>query len=253
MKGHLRIAMPLVVIALFLQSVASAGDSYQECTSSISGNFNGTAIDESNYLWFTSVFKLNGQVSSPVTLYATHGTITFTANGKAYTIIVPNSVITFSPTVTLATNDFQHLSQKSLGIGWNTQLQSSGLAGNDLSQAVRFEVPAGGLPGGIKNVSWQTTFSSFTSNLSVNWQWAAAVYTQFIADYDALAVKPVDDNKASQYQNSDHAGTPENYKTFVIGGASGGGGSNYTGSLSATASCALTTDGSVSFTTSQTP
>src|SRR5438876_11122063 len=48
-----------------------------------------------------------------------------------------------------------------------------------------------------------------------------------------LAVKPVDDTKASQYKNSDHAGTPENLKTFVTGGARGGGGSNFTGSLSA--------------------
>jgi hypothetical protein len=48
-------------------------------------------------------------------------------------------------------------------------------------------------------------------------------------------VKPVDDNKASIYQNSDHAGTPEYFQTYVIGGATGGGGSNFTGSYSATA------------------
>jgi hypothetical protein len=47
-------------------------------------------------------------------------------------------------------------------------------------------------------------------------------------------VKPVDDNKASAYKNSDHAGTPESFKAFVTGGARGGGGSNYTGSWSGT-------------------
>jgi hypothetical protein len=46
----------------------------------------------------------------------------------------------------------------------------------------------------------------------------------------------VDDPKLSRYQNSDHAGTPENDKQNVTGGATGGGGSNYTGSLSATKS-----------------
>jgi len=76
-------------------------------------------------------------------------------------------------------------------------------------------------------------------------------YTSFDTDYNALGVKPVDDNKASQYQNSDHAGTPENFKMFVIGGATGGGGSNYTGSYSATGSCALTLDGSSSLTVSK--
>jgi hypothetical protein len=35
-------------------------------------------------------------------------------------------------------------------------------------------------------------------------------------------------------KNSDHAGTPENFKPFVIGGARGGGGSNYTGLYSGT-------------------
>jgi hypothetical protein len=58
----------------------------------------------------------------------------------------------------------------------------------------------------------------------VQWQWAAAVYSQFGADYNSLGVKPVDDNCGSQYQNSDHAGTPENYKQFALGGARGGGG-----------------------------
>jgi hypothetical protein len=135
-----------------------------------------------------------------------------------------------------------------LGKGWDTQLQSSGLAGNDLMTAVEFKVPSGGLPGGIKDVSFTATFSSYATGLTVNWQWAAAVYTSFDTDYNAVGVKPVDDNKASEYKNSDHAGTPENFKSFVTGGAAGGGGSNYTGSYSATGSCALTPDGSTSVT-----
>ena len=40
----------------------------------------------------------------------------------------------------------------------------------------------------------------------------------------------MDDNKADiNYKNSDHAGTPENDLKFVIGGARGGGGNNFTG------------------------
>ena len=61
-------------------------------------------------------------------------------------------------------------------------------------------------------------------------------YAHFSADYNALGVKPVDDNKKNPYLNADHAGTPENFKPFVIGGATGGGGTNYTGGLSGTAS-----------------
>jgi hypothetical protein len=60
------------------------------------------------------------------------------------------------------------------------------------------------------------------------------VYTNFSGDYNALGIKPVDDNHLTQYQNSDHAGTPEAFRKYVIGGAIGGGGSNYTGSYSST-------------------
>ncbi len=76
------------------------------------------------------------------------------------------------------------------------------------------------------------------SGVTFSWQWAAAVYTRFDTDPDALGVKPVDDNKASVYHNSDHAGTPENFRSFVVGGARGGGGSNFTGSYSGTKSAA---------------
>jgi hypothetical protein len=64
-----------------------------------------------------------------------------------------------------------------------------------------------------------------------------AVYTSFSTDYTKLGVKPVDDNQASSYKNSDYAGTPESFTAYVTGGATGGGGSNYTGSYSGTGSC----------------
>jgi hypothetical protein len=47
-------------------------------------------------------------------------------------------------------------------------------------------------------------------------------------------VKPIDGDKQNPCANSDHAGTPERFLEFVIGGAMGGGGSNFTGSYSGT-------------------
>jgi hypothetical protein len=231
-----------------LMAAAQASASYQECTSTITGNFNGTAINQGDYIWFSGVLTVKGLGSSPTTLYVSHASVTFTANNITYTVHVPSSAITFSSATTTATTDYVQLHPLFLGKGWDTQLQSSGLAGNDLMTAVEFKVPSGGLPGGIKDVSFTATFSSYATGLTVNWQWAAAVYTSFDTDYNAAGVKPVDDNKASEYKNSDHAGTPENFKSFVTGGAAGGGGSNYTGSYSATGSCALTPDGSTSVT-----
>jgi len=52
-----------------------------------------------------------------------------------------------------------------------------------------------------------------------------------------LNVKPTHQN-ACNVNNGDHAGTPENpaYQQCVTGGATGGGGSNFTGSWSGTVS-----------------
>lgn len=238
-------------ILLLLGSEAALAHPFK-CTSAITSNFNGTAVASGDFIWFNGVVKVSGLHASPATVFVTHASITFTANGKTYLLTVPDSEITFSTSTTLATTHFETLSAE-IGspLGWDTDLPFGGLAGNDFLAGLTFRVPATGLPGGIKNVIWQATFSSNTSGLTVNWQWAAAAYTNFNTGYNALGVKPVDDNKASQYQNSDHAGTPENFKEFVIGGVRGGGGSNFTGSYSGTGSCALTLQPTTSLTVSE--
>ena len=199
--------------------------------SSIASNFNGTAIPGGSFIWFSSVFKASGLGSQPVRVFLRAASLQFTAGGATYNLPVPDATITISPSATSATTSFD--SSKN---AWITNLPSTGLAGNSFLSGMTFPVPASGLPGGINPVTWSGTFYSDTSGVSINWQWAAAVYTSFGSDYRSLNVKPVDDTSASVYKNSDHAGTPEAYKTFVTGGARGGGGSNYTGSYSATAS-----------------
>ena len=203
---------------------------------STTGNFNGTPIAGGKHIWFSSVFSVPGlnpsQLTKPLTITFTRVTITFTANSTPYTVNVPNANITYDPSATTATTTFDGLDNQ-----WFTTLPTTNLSGNNFLDAVEFQVPASGFPGGIQPVAWQGTFGSTTSGLSVQWQWGAAVYTQFSANYNSLGVKSVDDNKASQYKNSDHAGTPENFTAYVTGGATGGGGSNYTGSYSGTAAC----------------
>ena len=100
---------------------------------------------------------------------------------------------------------------------------------------VAYKVPAA-ISGGVKSVNWTCTARSDSGSVSTQWKWAAAVYTQFNSDPNACGVKPDDSNNLDQYCNSDHAGTPENCKGYVTGGACGGGGSNWTGSYSGTVS-----------------
>jgi hypothetical protein len=196
----------------------------------ISSNFNGTAISAHDYIWFTSVLNVHGLGSGPVTI-GFMGSIQFSVDGAQNVVPVPSALVTFSPSTTLATTVFSNGN-------WVTMVPSSGLAGNVFLAGVAVRAPApAGFPGGIKPVTWQGMFFSTTPGLTVQWQWAAAVYASFSADYTQLGVKPVDDNRASAYQNSDHAGTPENFTPSVVGGATGGGGSNFTGSYSGTSAC----------------
>jgi hypothetical protein len=220
------------VSAGILAATGGAGKALAQSNgeSAISSNFNGTPIPAGDWIWFTAVMKVHGLSSQPVTI-GFMGSIEFSVNGTQYVVPVPSALVTLSPYVTLATTVFTNGQ-------WVTTVPLSGLAGSVFFDGVAVQAPQpDGFPGGIQPVTWQGTFFSLTPGLEVQWQWAAAVYNNvnFGADYTQLGVKPVDDNKASVYQNSDHAGTPENFEAFVVGGARGGGGSNFTGSYSGTA------------------
>ena len=168
--------------------------------------------------------KPSGLGSTPVTFRFTNQMIT----SSAITTSLPDSQVTSDPTATTATTTFT-------GGMWVTRVPSSGLAGNTFLSGFGYKVPAK-IPGGLKNVTWTVTIIPTSSTATMQWQWAAAIYTTFSPDPNALGVKPVDDTKASIYKNSDHAGTPEKFKSKVTGGATGGGAGNYTGSYSATGS-----------------
>jgi hypothetical protein len=228
-------ASPMTAVGSGLGLLAVAGmaqDALAQSSGvdSITSNFNGTAIPAGDWIWFTAVLKVHGLGSSPVTI-GFSGSIQFSVNGTLYYLPVPSALVTFSPNVTVATTVFASGQ-------WVTTVPISGLAGNVFLDGFALQAPAGGFPGGINPVTWQGMFFSLTPGITVQWQWAAAVYNNvsFGLDYTQLGVKPVDDNKASMYQDSDHAGTPENFTPYVIGGARGGGGSNFTGSYSATGS-----------------
>jgi hypothetical protein len=207
-------------------------------------NFNGTQIifqstPGGSYVWFTSDGTVSGLPSAGATLHITDQSITIPATGSSpqYVVPVPDAYVTFSPSVTVATTTFNTSSN-----AWIIDLPTSALAGNVFFGGVAFKVPVAGLPAGIQNVDWSGEFTTATPGLSVNWQWHAAAYSDFTSDYNSIAPKPVDDNNASIYKNSDHAGTPEGtdsvsgkpWKNFVEGGGSGGGGGNYCGSGSST-------------------
>jgi hypothetical protein len=203
---------------------------------SIQSNFNGTPIPAGDFIWFSSVIKVQGLPSGQsATVFFEKQTITFTANGKTFHPSVQDGEAQFSAGATSATTTFTTPGFTTPGL-WLTKVPPQ-VSGNTFISGLAFVVPAGGLPGGINPVTWMGTLRATASvPLTVQWLWAAAVYTKFSTNSNSLGVKATDDNHFPPYQNSDHAGTPESFKSFVTGGARGGGGANYTGSLSATAS-----------------
>jgi hypothetical protein len=142
---------------------------------------------------------------------------------------VPDGKITFDPNVTLATTSFDAVNNV-----WLTTIPWD-LDDNALLTATSWVVPAGGIPGDIEPVSWCGTFASDTADVDIGWRWAAAAYASFSSDNNTLGVKPMNTDRDNSSNNKDRAGTPENFKTAVIPGARGKGGTNYTGTYSGSA------------------
>jgi hypothetical protein len=230
---------------------ASSGNIPLSCPSpptcpqnSISTNFNGNAIAAGDYIWFNSVAKVNGVPSSGGHVFLTNVHVHFTANGIPYTVNIPGGQIYLSPSVTTASTFF------SKGQEWITSAPA-GFGDDIFLSGLGWQVPSGGLPGGIQNVTWQGDFT-VSAGMTMSWQWAAAVYTQFVPEpplgsnettnaYTTLDVKVLHSTSLDAYHNGDQAGTPENRSNpFIpqpINGATGGGAANYTGSYSATGHC----------------
>lgn len=199
--------------------------------SSIESNFNGNSIAAGDWIWFNAVVKPAAPIPSTGILVRAVGqsvTLTF-KNGSTLVLSVPDSRIDYSSSATTGSTSF-------VSNRWLTVVPLK-FTDNVFMGGLAFQVPSGGLPGGISNVTWTAWINtnSTAGTFKVNWQWAAAVYTNFTSDYNLLGVKPLHSTSLDAYPSGDQAGTPENFTAYVIGGARGGGGSNFTGSYSGTA------------------
>jgi len=193
------------------------------------------AIASGNYIWFDAVANnVQGLPSSgaQVKLYLSNSSISFTANGSSYKITVPNSVVTFN---SAAQTTGAKTSYDLVNSRWSTVVAKTALTGNTFVSGVAFQVPAN-FPTGIQNVTWSASYSTDTPGITLQWQWGAAVYSSFSTTYATTSVSNMlGVNPEDGVVGSDPAGTPENYKPSVIFGATGGGGTNYAGYLSAAA------------------
>ena len=225
-------AFALVVLAILFLTLGT--EVKATTVSTISSNFNGTAVPAGSFIWFTAVGKLSGSApSTPFTVDLTNSHITFTstdASHTQFTVNAPNAVITFGPSGTIASTSFS-------GGAWNTTAAYNA-SGNIFLDAVAFQIPTGISIKGANPVTWTAGFSTNASSpFTLNWAWAAAAYSSSCtamgstSTYGSLNVQPAD--------TSIHAGTPNACgpsitPNYLEPGARGGGGSNWTGSLSGT-------------------
>ena len=200
------------------------GTTGNPCNTSLTSNFNGTSIPAGRYIWFNSSFDPGplGAGTDPVTIYFTNGVISFTANNVQYNLNVPNARIRFDASVTSASTQF-------INNEWVTVVPRA-YTSDVFMAGLSYLVPVN-FPGNYMNVNWAANISIDKPGISLAWRWAAAVYTTF-AGNSGINVKPINGTTQNPYPNSDRASTPENFKPFVVDGARGTGGTNYTGSFS---------------------
>jgi hypothetical protein len=169
------------------------------CLTSIDMPFDGTAIPAGDTIWMPAVVDIHGKGNaSPATINFRGQSITLGATGTP--ISVPDGSVIFSASATAATTTYGPN-------GWTTTVPVN-VAGRSFFTGVAIPVPAPGLPGGTKPVTWSGQISSPTPGVEVHWQWGATVYTTFSADYTTLGVTPANDG-----------GTPQNEQQFATGGA----------------------------------
>jgi len=192
---------------------------------SLTTNFSAVAIPAGKYIWFNSTFDpaTLGAGTGNVTVNITNTVITFTANNVQHSLNVPNARIRFDAGASSATTEFiNNIWETVVPHNYSSDIFMTGLS---------YKVPVD-LPGNYISVTWKTNINIDNDGVSLGWRWAAAVYDT-LANHAGINVKPINGTTLNPYPNTDRAGSPQNFKSFVVAGARGTGEPNYTGSYTA--------------------
>lgn len=208
--------------------VTAALETQNSC---ISSDFRNVGVAGGSYLWFNSIFKVKDVTKKKITVTFFQSSVQFQYKDSSSHLVtvnqtMPDAKIVIDPSVTTASTSFDDVDNV-----WITTVPL------DLDDAafltgIPWLVPAGGIPADIEPISWCGTFASDTAGVDIGWRWAAAAYSSFSSNNAVLGVKPMFADHDNPGSNHDLAGTPENFKQFVVRGARGNGGTNYTGTYS---------------------
>jgi hypothetical protein len=143
-----------------------------------------------------------------------------TLNSTHY--VLPDGLLTFDPAApSTITTTYDAVMNR-----WETLINPSHMSDEMFFLGAAIPVTPAIAAGAKATLSY--TVSSSDPHLSFPWQWSAAVYTFWPSDWNQAMIQP--------FHQSLHAGTPLNttVQKSLIQGPRGGGGSNFTGSWSAT-------------------
>ena len=211
--------------------VTAALRSQQAC---IASDFRNVAVPGGSYVWFNSIFKVRDVTKQLIHVSFFQSSVQFqytdpAGNAVSVNQALPDAKITIDPNATTASTSFDAINNV-----WITTIPWD-LDDNSFLTGMPWLVPSAGLPADVEPVTVCGTFASDVASVDIGWRWAAAAYSSFSSDNITLGVKPMDTDHDIKATNHDHAGSPENYIQFVIPGARGKGGKNYTGTYSRSA------------------
>ena len=188
--------------------------------SRITAGFNNNDIPLGRSIWFSAVVNVNYTGTYPLTLSFTDQNIAssrFNVNPKIAKLIITDSV-------TQATTSFT-------GTEWLT-IAPPNINGNYFISGYSHLVPSTILRN-LSAITWKGVWTASRPGVTtLQWKWSAAVYSTFSTDLTTLGVKAADGDTTTIYTNTDPAGSPENYKLFVIAGGRGLGNGDFVGTYS---------------------
>lgn len=170
-------------------------------------------------VWIHAQFKQISGIPTNTTSTVLFSGVSFVLNGTTYPM--PNGRVVFDPTASPVSSTVFS------GGTWTTTINPNFISDENFFTGAAIPVDANISGGGKATI--QFTANSSVNPISFQWQWSAAAYTFWPTDWNQAGIQPY-------HGNGLHADTPTNVQVqhSLIQGPRGGGGSNFTGSWSAT-------------------
>ncbi|HET9832997.1 MAG TPA: SdrD B-like domain-containing protein [Vicinamibacterales bacterium] len=174
--------------------------------------------------WVHAQFKPTG-VPTTTSSVAQFTGVSFVLNGISYPM--PDGIVNFDPNGPATSTTTFSGTPGTSSARWTTTINPNFISDENFFVGAAIPVDPTIAGGGQATIRFTTQTDD--TGLSFSWQWSAAVYTYWPSDWNQAMIQ-------AYHGNGEHADTPNNTQVqkSLIQGPRGGGGSNFTGSWSAT-------------------